>query len=355
MIEPVIYLCDLKNVHVITIKEIVLIKAQRSYCSIFLQDGEAITYTKSLSCIGKVLKGNKFLRIGQSHIINRNQIRKIDKVNKLIKLIRRITGGGAVYHDLNNLNFSFVTKVKGLAEIDFKSYYQPIVNALRNIGIDAELSGRNDVTIDDKKCIGASQSIWKGRVLSNGCILYDVQLTELSKALNPDPSKLKLKGVDSVRTRVTNVKPYLEKDIDVLEFKDILLKEIFKLRGEEPKEYKLSEEELAGVKRLYDVRWSRAAWNWGRIVGAKHYIKHRFPSGSVELSFDLTPDNRFLGLKIFGDFFGIKDVSLIEERLEGIARERDTIQKAIADLNLPEYLGKSVDTDAFVELFFKED
>lgn len=86
MIEPVIYLCDLKNVHVITIKEIVLIKAQRSYYSIFLQDGEAITYTKSLSCIGKVLKGNKFLRIGQSHIINRNQIRKIDKVNKLIKL-----------------------------------------------------------------------------------------------------------------------------------------------------------------------------------------------------------------------------------------------------------------------------
>ena len=87
MIEPVIYLCDLKHVHVITIREIVLIKAQRSYCSIVLQNGETITYTKSLSCIGKGLSGNMFLRIGQSHIINRNQIRKIDKANKLIKLI----------------------------------------------------------------------------------------------------------------------------------------------------------------------------------------------------------------------------------------------------------------------------
>lgn len=271
-----------------------------------------------------------------------------------LKLIRRITGGGAVYHDLNNLNFSFVTKVKGLAEIDFKSYYQPIVNALRNIGIDAELSGRNDVTIDGKKCIGASQSIWKGRVLSNGCILFDVQMSELSKALNPDPSKLKLKGVDSVRTRVTNIKPYLDEDIDVLTFKDILLKEIFKLRGEEPKQYKLTEEELAGVERLYDERWSRAAWNWGRIAGAKNYFKERFPSGSVELSFDLTSDNRFLGIKIFGDFFGIKDVSLIEDRLEGIHCEREAILNAVSDLNLAEYLGKSVTPEAFADLFFKE-
>ncbi|MDO5733930.1 MAG: lipoate--protein ligase [Eubacteriales bacterium] len=273
-----------------------------------------------------------------------------------LKLIRRITGGGAVYHDLNNLNFSFVTKVKGLAQIDFKSYYQPIVNALRAIGVEAELSGRNDVTIDGLKCIGASQSIWHNRVLSNGCILFDVQLTELAKALNPDPSKLETKGVKSVRSRITNIKPHLKQEIDVLEFKAELLRQIFALRGEEPREYKLSEQELAGVNKVYNERFSRASWNWGRDLGAAYYHKRRFPSGSVELSFDLENAGdeakaRVKNLKIYGDFFGIREVSELEERLEGIPLSEEEMLEAISDLPLKEIIG-AVSAEELVEIFF---
>ena len=160
-----------------------------------------------------------------------------------IKVVRRITGGGAIYQDLENLNFSFVTKTKGNEKIDFKKYYIPIVNALKKIGVDAELSGRNDVTIEGQKCIGASQSVWQGRVLSDGSILFNVEMEALSKALTVRKEKLESKGVKSVRSRVTNIKPYLKRDITVDQFKDELLKAIFEVENQEPVEYKLSEEE----------------------------------------------------------------------------------------------------------------
>ncbi len=296
---------------------------------------------------------------GPSVIIGKNQnaSREINReyfATHDLKLLRRITGGGAVYHDLNNLNFSFITRVQGRVGIDFKSYYQPIVNALAAIGVEAELSGRNDVTIDGQKCIGTSQSIWQNRVLSNGCILYDVALSELSQALNPDPSKLAQKGVQSVRSRVTNIKPHLTRDIDVLEFKEELLKQIFALRGEEPVEYKLSEEELAGVDKIYQERFSRASWNWGRDTGAANYLKKRFPSGAVEFSFDLEEREdgpHLVNLKIYGDFFGIRDVHEVESLLEGTLYHEEAIRTRLQDFPLTEVFGQ-ISLDDLLSVLF---
>ncbi len=268
-----------------------------------------------------------------------------------IKVVRRITGGGAIYQDLENLNFSFVTKIKGNEKIDFKKYYIPIINALKKIGVNAELSGRNDVTIDGQKCIGASQSVWQGRVLSDGSILFDVQMDALSKALNVRKEKLESKGVKSIRSRVTNIKPYLNRDISVMDFNAELLKAIFELAGEKPIEYKLSETELAGVKKIYDERFSRKEWNYGASPKAEYSCYERFPIGGIELFFNVEK-MKINGLKIHGDFFGTADKSELETLLNGCEYSETAVTERLAQTDLMPYFG-SLDKSDFIALFFK--
>lgn len=268
-----------------------------------------------------------------------------------VKVVRRITGGGAIYQDFENINFSFITKTKENEKLDFKRYYIPIVNALKKIGVDAELSGRNDVTIDGKKCIGASQSVWQGRVVSDGSILFDVKLEELSKALNVRREKLESKGVKSVRSRVTNIKPYLKRDLSVMDFKAELLKAIFELENKQPVEYKLSEEELAGVRKIYEERFSRVEWNYGASPDAQYSHYERFPIGSVEIYFNVI-NAKIEDLKIHGDFFGTEDAGEIEKLLNGCEYNSKKITEKLANIDLHPYFG-ALENQQLADLFFK--
>lgn len=268
-----------------------------------------------------------------------------------IKVVRRITGGGAIYQDLENLNFSFVTKTKGNEKINFKKYYIPIVNALKKIGVNAELSGRNDVTINGQKCIGASQSVWQGRVLSDGSILFNVEMETMSKALTVRKEKLESKGVKSVRSRVTNIKPYLKRDITVDEFKDELLKAIFEVENQEPVEYKLSEEELEGVMKIYKERFSRKEWNYGASPKSEYSHYERFPIGSIEVFFNVE-NMKINSLKIHGDFFGTVDKGDLEELLNGCEYSESILTQKLSEVDLTPYFG-NIEKKDFIGMFFK--
>ena len=193
---------------------------------------------------------------------NQNTIEEINvdytKENS-IDVVRRITGGGAVYQDLGNLNFSIFTNVIGKEKIDFGQINIPILKSLEKFGIMAELSGRNDLTLEGKKISGIAQSVWKKRILNHGTILFDTDLSVLSDALNVKADKIESKGVKSVRSRVTNIKPYMTEDISILEFKDMLLKHIFKYNEEDPIEYKLNKQQLEEIQLLFE-RQSRAIY-----------------------------------------------------------------------------------------------
>lgn len=293
---------------------------------------------------------------GPAIIVGKNQ-NTLEEVNsryveeKNIKVIRRVTGGGAVYHDLGNLNFSIITNVVGAEKIDFKKINIPIVKALEKLGIKCELSGRNDITLDGKKFSGIAQSVWKKRVLNHGTILFDTDLTVLSSALNVKADKIESKGVKSVKSRVTNIKPYLEKDVEMSVFKDLLLQYIFEYQGETPKEYVLSQDDLAEIKRLYSEKYSTWNWNYGESPKFNYKNYKRFPFGSIDVRLEI--NNGIISeAKIYGDFFGTEDVNELEKKLTGTKYNKEELNNLLENEPLEAYFG-NITKEEFVDLLYE--
>jgi lipoate-protein ligase A len=286
-------------------------------------------------------------------IVGKNQ-NTIEEINNEyvrengIKIVRRVTGGGAVYHDLGNLNFSFIKSVTGPEKIDFGQINIPVLKSLEKLGINAELSGRNDLTLEGKKFSGIAQSVWKKRVLNHGTILFDTDLTVLSKALNVKQDKIESKGVKSVKSRVTNIRPHLTEDVDILIFKDLLLKNIFEFEGLSLEEYKLTENQLGEIDKLYTEKYSTWDWNYGESPDFDFKNYKRFAFGSIDVR--LKVKNGIIeDSKIYGDFFGTEDVSQLENKLKGVKYNRESLGNLIKDEPLQKYFG-NITSEEFIDL-----
>lgn len=284
---------------------------------------------------------------------NQNTIEEINmdfiKEND-IQVVRRVTGGGAVYHDLGNLNFSFIIKAESIREIDFKKYTIPIIKALEKLGIPCELSGRNDITIDGKKFSGVAQSVTKGRVLNHGTLLFDSKIDILSKALKVKRDKIESKGIKSVSSRVTNIKPYVKEDIDVLEFRELVLKNIFEYENQPIEIYELTEEDKKAIQQMVDERYSTWEWNFGKSPKFNYKGYKRFAGGSVDVRLQVTK-GLIENCKIYGDFFGKEDVAELEEKLKGVKYDKAEVEKALIDFPVSDYLGRITKEEFLMCLF----
>ncbi|QQY79459.1 lipoate-protein ligase [Keratinibaculum paraultunense] len=269
---------------------------------------------------------------------NQNTIEEINldyvKENN-IHVVRRLSGGGAVYHDLGNLNYTIISKSKGSSSFNFEAFSKPVIEVLDKLGVKAEFTGRNDITIDGKKFCGNAQYMKKGKVLHHGAILFDTDLTVLSKALKVSKDKIESKGVKSVRSRVTNIIDYLDEKITVEDFKQLLLEHMFK-KDSKIKEYKLTEEDYANINKLMEERYSTWEWNFGKSPKFNISKSKRFPAGKVETKI-YVENGRINELKFYGDFFGGGEISDIEEKFKGIKYKEDEIEKVLNTIDVGYY------------------
>lgn len=284
-----------------------------------------------------------------SIIIGKNQC-TVEEINNQyvsennIHAVRRITGGGAVYHDLGNLNFSFITQADKIEEIDFKKYTFPVINALNKLGVECELSGRNDLLIEGKKFSGIAQSVRKGSVLNHGTLLFDSKLDTLSNALNVKKEKIESKGIKSVRSRVTNINDYLNSDIDILEFRDLILKYLFEYEKRPVIKYELTEEDKAAINRLMKEKYNTWEWNFGKSPKFNFKNSKKFDAGILDVRINVV-EGLIESCKMFGDFFGTEDVAKFEERLIGLKYQKDEITRALKCMDISSYFGKVSEDD----------
>ncbi len=251
---------------------------------------------------------------------------------KNIKIVRRISGGGAVYHDLQNLNYTIISNENDNEKFDFKTFSEPVIDALAELGVKAEFLGQNNLQVAGKKICGNAQAYIKGRIMHHGCLLFNTNLTVLNDALKVPKAKISSKSAKSVRSVVQNIQPLLNKKIDIGDFSDRILQQM-KMKFPQMREYKLTKEELAEIEEETDKKYS--TWNWNIGKSPKSEITLKENINKKEMICVVKVENGII-TSLLSDSQLIKEV---ESNLIGVKYEKEEIQKVLQKMNVADLEG----------------
>ena len=282
---------------------------------------------------------------------NQNTLSEINydyvKANN-INVVRRMSGGGAVFHDIGNINFTFILNSEG----DFSNYEKftrPIIAFLKSLGVNASLSGRNDLVIGDKKISGNAQYMYKNRILHHGTLLYSAESNKLANSLKVSEDKVKSKGIKSVKSRVTNIADHLAVSFSAQEFIEKLAQFMLK-EGNISGEYDL-ENDRNQIQKLREEKYATWDWNFGYSPKYTFNKKMRFSSGGVEICMNVSSNGTIEDVKIFGDFFSKKDICELEEIIIGHRHEYLEIKNLLSSVDIADYIS-NITLEEFLETLF---
>lgn len=265
-----------------------------------------------------------------------------------IRVVRRMSGGGTVFHDMGNVNFTFVVN-SGDDFNNYRRFCEPIIGFLKTLGVEATLSGRNDILVDGKKISGNAQYMYKNRVMHHGTLLFAASQDRISEALKVSEDKIKSKGIKSVRSRVTNISSHMETPISVGEFVekfvDYMVKNIPDCRY-----YDLAQHELE-ICKLRDEKYATWEWNYGYSPKYEFVCRKRFDIGSVEVHMDIAGNSEIKDIKIYGDFFSKVPVAELEQKLLGVRHEADAISAVLSGVDISQYIA-GITNEEFMTLLF---
>ncbi|MGI6169015.1 MAG: lipoate--protein ligase [Christensenellales bacterium] len=252
-----------------------------------------------------------------------------------IRVVRRLTGGGAVYHDLGNINFTFIDDWDPEKPFDFSFFIRQIIAVLKRFGVHAQQSSRNDICVDGKKFSGNAQLIANGRILHHGTLLFRSNLSVISQALTPNKQKTVPSGTASVQSAVTNLSNYLPDSTDTAAFLAMLKQGL--RQGEGWEEYSLSPKDIHCVRELRRTKYSTERWNYGHSPQYNRKNTVKISGGMVSAYLQIHQDI-LKSVRFFGDFFGSGELSDLEQKLLNIPLQRNTILSALADTDVGHYI-----------------
>ncbi|NOR34550.1 MAG: lipoate--protein ligase [Bacteroidales bacterium] len=253
-----------------------------------------------------------------------------------ILVARGISGGGTVFHDLGNLNFAFFTSGKEGELVDYKRATLPILEALKEMGLEARLGKRNELLLKGLKISGTASHVFKQRVLHHGTLLFSSEMGKLSAALKSEKERFTDRAVKSVRSSVTNISNHLTEGMDVEMFQERILHHMLRTY-KDARIYQFSQTDIAEIKVLRDSKFSTWEWNFGYSPKYQFCRSISFKTGSLELHMNVEK-GVIKDLKIVGDFTSMKDIVLLETLLVGTIHDPETIRNKLSGIDVSNYI-----------------
>ncbi len=251
---------------------------------------------------------------------------------KDIKLARRLSGGGTVYHDSGNLNFSFISTSKDDKPVNFRKYQKPVVDALSAMGLTIEVGKRNDLFIENFKVSGNAEHIFKNRVLHHGTLLYNSDLETLSNALGVTGGKYLDKAVQSKRSKVANISSFLNSISPVESFRSEIMKSLLNYDSSNIM-YELYNDDKLEIEKLVVSKF--ATWDWNFGYSPKYIFNNKFETteGKLEVKLHVEKGN-IKGAEFLLNGKSTNEFNLLSDSLIGLKHYPEEIKRLKSNFDL---------------------
>jgi len=273
---------------------------------------------------------------------------KAEKEN--VPVVRRMSGGGTVFHDEGNLNYCFIKKGDNGKLINFKKYSQPIIDTLQALNIDAKFEGKSDLTIEGKKFSGNASHIYKNKLMQHGTMLFSSDLKRLNNLLKVNPLKFKDRGIRSVRSKVTNISEYISGSMSIENFGKLIVQDL-KMKFPDAQKFELSEIDIKKIESLMVKKYNNWEWNYGYSPNYIFEKLSNFSEGGI-LELNMKVEKGIIkNIELFGNCIIENQISSFKSKLVGKYHNKSTILQILKGLDLNLFFHKITDKELLATLF----